>query len=116
LKARQGFSENVSQLIVSGNVLDRDCLGNDVRPEVMKPYREVFGARSRAVICGNFNATAIVFKNSAMNGGCGNFEFEAARLKFANKVHKANNVAEGRGEGDIFRFGSGEGDECLHFG
>ena len=76
-------------------MLNRDCLGQNVRVEVMQANREMFGARASAVISCDFNATAIVFEDSTVYLGNGFVEKKATRSKFIHQVHQGNDFAKG---------------------
>lgn len=59
----------------------------DVRVKVMEPNREMFGARSRAMICRNFDAAAIVFEDSAVEfRGCF-VEYKTTGSEFVHEIH-----------------------------
>ena len=116
LKTRKRLGENISKLVLGGNVPNGDSVGNDVGAKMMQADREVFGSWASAMICGDFNATLVVFKHSAVNGGGRDVEAEAARLEFADEVHEADDFAEGGGEGDVLGLSGGEGNKGLHFG
>ena len=108
LRTGKRFGEDVGELIMSGDVLDRYGVGDDVGPKMVKADGEVLGTGTSPVIRGNFDAAFVVFEDGAVHGRGFDIEFEATGLEFAHEVHETNDFTESRRKGNIFGFGRGE--------
>ena len=78
LETRKRLGEDIGKLIFSGDVLDGNRVGDNVGSEMVKSDREMFGARASAMVGGDFDATLVVFKDSASDSWCANVEVKIA--------------------------------------
>ena len=111
LVMRKGFSKNISNHIISWNIMKRKMVLRNGLTNEMKMNVDMFGASMKSGISGKTNSTLIItekWRNIRRNRN--------DRWKFEKKFSKPNNVLWGMSKGNILRFCAWESDNGLFLG
>ena len=104
LDSGKGFSKDIRNLLLGGNMFDGNGFVHDVGTKVMEANGKVLRSWTSSMVCCDFNATLIIFEGFADNRWSKRAQVEPTAFQFIDEIDNRHDLTKSRRQSDVFGF------------